>query len=546
MLRVMRLPLASLRPEFREGFLALPAFLQSLNVNPEAKSLIANYQIDGDYVNFFVLMQGGVEVLPCGAGGPQFTPQQSTMQVNFENRRTALLNTPVDPSNPAAAFLRTLLQNPQYMVTVDQSIPVLIPFVDNHAFIAPMAGAAAAGVAAASTATAAATAGRSLGGLLWTCLLVLLLCGSFFAYYKLLYPWPFQNEQKIAEFKRQKELELLDQKLAFLIDKTDMRLEHALLIAGQREAQGALGAYSLLANLQAKDQEAAIAAAQQAQKEAEDEAAKAKAEAEQMAKEKAEAEAERLAKEKAEAERLAKEKAEAERLAQEKAAAAAKSKATQTATTTAAAKSLPKCETIKKQGKLPLLLLALDGSGSMTNTMSDGKTRMESAFKAANTLIDRIDKNVDIHAYGIQGCPFARDIGVFSSGSRAQLKGALSGLDPRKFKNPGFVFTPLISALQAIGEAAPANVDSVAIVISDGLDSCYDGPKMTLCELAGKIHARKPQLKIHVVFLGNMDEFYDVQCVAKITNGQVYKPSNTSQLVKNIEQASQTLVKVCQ
>lgn len=584
MLRVMRLPLASLRPEMREGLESLPEFMRLLAVPQEVKDLIAIPQIDGDYVNFFVYLQGGVDILPCQNAAPSFSAEQSLLKFNYETRRVALLNALSTNTSHEAEFLRILLNNIQHMVVIDKSVPVIVPFLDAAIPLIPLVAPVAAATATATTAMA--TKHALCGTFIWILLALALLGGSIFAYFTLLYPWPFDTEQKIAaavsDVEKQKANELLLQKLDGLVDKTNLRLEQAYSLLGQKEAQGAISAADLLAKLQAQDLSNELADAKKAQQDAETALVKTQKEAEdaliKMQQERAD-ESARLKAERLEAERIAQEQAEAARLevarlegelAARREAEAKRIAALKQATKAVVVEekkpapqppavekkpepqpektqdeSLPKCETIRKQGKLPVLLMAIDGSGSMLLKMKDGQLRMDSAMQATNTVIDRVDKNVDIHAFGIQGCPFARDYGLFSSKERSNLKSRLQALDPRKHKNPEYIFTPFVSALMSMNSAAPRNADAVGIIISDGLDTCYDAPNFNICTLAKEIHAKRPKLKINIIYMGDPEELSQIKCVSEITNGKVYSPDNTSQLIKNIKQASETLVQVC-
>ena len=207
-------------------------------------------------------------------------------------------------------------------------------------------------------------------------------------------------------------------------------------------------------------------------------------------------------------------------------------------------KRLPKCEVIVKEGKVPQLVMAIDGSGSMLNVLPDGKIRMAAAQEAANALISRVDRNVPIHLLGIQGCPLARDYGVFTGAQRQRLTAAITQLNPLFSPSPLRVLTPLVSAMRGMAGSVPANTDAVGILISDGVDTCSNTRNLDLCAVAREIHAQKPKLKIHVVLVG--DEAPEAKCVAAITGGRVFHPGNTSELVSALKTAGQTLERVCE
>ena len=247
------------------------------------------------------------------------------------------------------------------------------------------ASAAGASAAGAGAGAGAAAAGRSLGGCLIPSLIALLLLLALLAFYFFkLYPWPFDkaNEQELLLNQLNEQViedELNLNKINELIEKTQEKIA-----LGQQDAQE-----QQLANLKAT-----LAKDEQTLKEIERLLGLVNDKDEQI-----------------KAEELAKAQEEAAKAAEAEAAAKAAEEAK--LAQGAGKVTLPKCETIVKQGKMPNLIIATDGSGSMINLLSDGSMRIDAAIKAAHALIDQVDKNVPIRLFGIQGCPLARDYGTF-------------------------------------------------------------------------------------------------------------------------------------
>ena len=383
---------------------------------------------------------------------------------------------------------------------------------------ASAAGASAAGASAAGAGAGAgaAAAGRSLGGCLIPSLIALLLLLALLAFYFFkLYPWPFDkaNEQELLLDQLNEQViedELNLNKINELIEKTQEKIA-----LGQQDAQE-----QQLANLKAT-----LAKDEQTLKEIERLLGLVNDKDEQI-KDAELAKAQEEAAKAAEAEAAAK-AAEEAKLAQG-----------------AGKVTLPKCETIVKQGKMPNLIIATDGSGSMINLLSDGSMRIDAAIKAAHALIDQVDKNVPIRLFGIQGCPLARDYGTFSGNERQRLKAAVAQTSPMLQSIPFQVLTPLVSGMRGMASAAPKNADSIGVLISDGVDTCDGTEDLNLCEVARQIHKSKPRLKIHVVLIG--EDAPDAKCIADITGGKVYKPGNTKALIEDLKNAGKSLQKVCQ
>ncbi|MCK0515434.1 hypothetical protein MXE38_11375 [Anaerobiospirillum sp. NML120448] len=378
------------------------------------------------------------------------------------------------------------------------------------------ASAAGASAAGAGAGAGAAAAGRSLGGCLIPSLIALLLLLALLAFYFFkLYPWPFDkaNEQELLLDQLNEQViedELNLNKINELIEKTQEKIA-----LGQQDAQE-----QQLANLKAT-----LAKDEQTLKEIERLLGLVNDKDEQI-----------------KAEELAKAQEEAAKEAEAEAAAKAAEEAK--LAQGAGKVTLPKCETIVKQGKMPNLIIATDGSGSMINLLSDGSMRIDAAIKAAHALIDQVDKNVPIRLFGIQGCPLARDYGTFSGNERQRLKAAVAQTNPMLQSIPFQVLTPLVSGMRGMASAAPKNADSIGVLISDGVDTCDGTEDLNLCEVARQIHKSKPRLKIHVVLIG--EDAPDAKCIADITGGKVYKPGNTKALIEDLKNAGKSLQKVCQ
>lgn len=378
------------------------------------------------------------------------------------------------------------------------------------------ASATGASAAGAGAGAGAAAAGRSLGGCLIPSLIALLLLLALLAFYFFkLYPWPFDkaNEQELLLDQLNEQViedELNLNKINELIEKTQEKIA-----LGQQDAQE-----QQLANLKAT-----LAKDEQTLKEIERLLGLVNDKDEQI-----------------KAEELAKAQEEAAKAAEAEAAAKAAEEAK--LAQGAGKVTLPKCETIVKQGKMPNLIIATDGSGSMINLLSDGSMRIDAAIKAAHALIDQVDKNVPIRLFGIQGCPLARDYGTFSGNERQRLKASVAKTNPMLQSIPFQVLTPLVSGMRGMASAAPKNADSIGVLISDGVDTCDGTEDLNLCEVARQIHKSKPRLKIHVVLIG--EDAPDAKCIADITGGKVYKPGNTKALIEDLKNAGKSLQKVCQ
>lgn len=583
MWRISALPRQSLAAQWLAAVTELPQLLSQLRpyLRPSTNTLVANVSSDASYLLFeSPLSAEGSKTITWSQ--LQADPvlyatwqqrQREFLQVLEPHLKTMQLKGVTQYSPNAACLLKLVLTHPQHLYVVNGKDPVVLPFYDQafyqkllheqpqlltptapassaSAASAGPAGPAAAGLAANTaapgsnaTAATAANAAPAMGGAPlgtaaaparpiwpWVLLGLLLLLGLFGLLWWL---WQHMNAEKAqaaaAELAQSlvAEEQLLDQNLALQRDVAerialaqDLRLldanrallqevEAKLKDAERLSLEQALSAdtATLKQNLLMQDLVQALLAAAEA-KPAVPAAPAAKPAA------------------------PAAPAATADKGASAPAASAVKTK------------RLPKCEVIVKEGKVPQLVMAIDGSGSMLNVLPDGKIRMAAAQEAANALISRVDRNVPIHLLGIQGCPLARDYGVFSGAQRQRLNAAIAQINPLVAVSPLRVLTPLVSAMRGMAGSVPANTDAVGILISDGVDTCSNTRNLDLCAVAREIHAQKPKLKIHVVLVG--DEAPEAKCVAAITGGRVFHPGNTSELVSALKTAGQTLERVCE
>ena len=582
MWRISALPRQSLAAQWLSAVTELPQLLSQLRpyMRPSTNTLVANISSDASYLLF---------ESPLSAEGAQSISwaqlqadpvlyatwqqrQREFLQVLEPHLKTMQLKGVTQYSPNAACLLKLVLTHPQHLYVVNGKDPIVLPFYDQafyqkllheqpqlltptapasaaSAASAGPAGPAAAGLAANTaapgsnaTAATAANAAPAMGGAplgtaaaasaaapaaaparpVWPGVLLglLLLLGLFGLFWWL---WQHMNAEKAqaaeAELAQSlaSEEQLLDQNLA-------LQREVAERIALAQDLRLLAANRALLQEVEAKLKDAERLSLEQA-----------------LSADTATLKQNLLMQDLVQALLAA---AEAKPAVPAAPAATADKGASAPAASAVKTKRLPKCEVIVKEGKVPQLVMAIDGSGSMLNVLPDGKIRMAAAQEAANALISRVDRNVPIHLLGIQGCPLARDYGVFTGAQRQRLTAAITQLNPLFSPSPLRVLTPLVSAMRGMAGSVPANTDAVGILISDGVDTCSNTRNLDLCAVAREIHAQKPKLKIHVVLVG--DEAPEAKCVAAITGGRVFHPGNTSELVSALKTAGQTLERVCE
>ena len=202
---------------------------------------------------------------------------------------------------------------------------------------------------------------------------------------------------------------------------------------------------------------------------------------------------------------------------------------------------LPKCSVLRKEGKMPQMVIAFDGSSSMFETdMGYGVSRLDAAIKAADALVKSTDKNVNIGLVEINGCPVSKNYGFFSGKERSKLLNYIHYINPYNYDGK----TPLVHGLNTMTDMVDGvKSDAVGVLISDGEDTCPFTSDMDVCVIAKNIHAQKPRLKIHTILIG--DNAREASCIAKYTGGKVYSAKNASQIISNLKAAGASVQKVC-
>ena len=198
---------------------------------------------------------------------------------------------------------------------------------------------------------------------------------------------------------------------------------------------------------------------------------------------------------------------------------------------------IPLCKDLKKKGKMPKLFLAFDGSRSMLSNDIDTNiehTRLALAFKAVEDLVVKIDKRIDIGLIEINGCPLAKDHGIFKSQYRNALLNDVFSINPFNYDGR----TPLVDAVATIGAKAGNDTNDIGIVISDGEDTCS---YQNLCSVVKEIHNKKPKLKLHVLSISQ--DISLIRCVADITGGKIYEPKRVSEFSKFLNNLAKDLSK---
>ena len=471
------------------------------------KEIISKAEISGDYVNFVTPLSGELDKV-TEANKIKY---QDALNV-LEHRRDKVIEYLKSSTPLSNRALETYRKEFSDIIASDNTVFM----VNGQAVIAPVSfNPHYKGVAVPPTGATTVPVKKRGCLLPFLLLLLLLLLLLFLLWWFLLRPWPFEGNftDRFNSLFSQKEVPTQvvepkkedEAKPATTEEKTEPVEEEAKDPVVEEKT----------AEPEAVEDEEAKAAQEKAKADALKSQEEAKAKAKAQAKAKAEAEAKRKAEEQKQKELAAK------RALEEK-------------------NKVPKCKTLKQEGKMPELAIAFDGSQSML--LKYGYTnRLKAAQKAATDLISNVDKNVKIGFIEINGCPVAKNRGFFGPNSRGALINAINNVNPYSYDGK----TPLVNGLNELSKTLDGvNSDAVGILISDGEDTCSFTEQMDVCYVAKKIHKRQPKLKIHTILIG--DDIDSAACIARNTGGKVFKPKDAVQIESVLKEAGASLKKVCE
>ena len=183
------------------------------------------------------------------------------------------------------------------------------------------------------------------------------------------------------------------------------------------------------------------------------------------------------------------------------------------------------------------IAIVFDGSGSMRYQYGNS-TRIEMAKKAAMDLVNSSSEKTQFSLVMVNQCDLALNKGSFT-GNKKGLTDYIASINPLEG-------TPLVDGILKMADLVDGiDQESVAVVISDGEDSCYKTMDVDLCQLGDEIHRAKPKLKINTVFIGDNLEYTDIECLSRMTKGRSYNPKDGQSLAEDLKKAASYETEVC-
>ncbi|MFC8234053.1 VWA domain-containing protein [Streptomyces sp. NPDC057284] len=186
------------------------------------------------------------------------------------------------------------------------------------------------------------------------------------------------------------------------------------------------------------------------------------------------------------------------------------------------------------------LVMVLDSSGSMADDDGTGRTRMETARSAVDTVVDGLPDHypTGLRVYGgerTRGCTDTRLLRPVQPLDRTAVKQAVAGVRPKGD-------TPVGLSLQKAAEDLPEPADGAMgtrtiLLISDGEDNCGTPQP---CEVAEQLGNDRAGLRVDTVGFqvkGRARE--QLECIAEAGNGRYYDAPDAKSLARQLQRASQ-------
>ncbi|MEQ9328851.1 MAG: VWA domain-containing protein [Rhodospirillales bacterium] len=186
------------------------------------------------------------------------------------------------------------------------------------------------------------------------------------------------------------------------------------------------------------------------------------------------------------------------------------------------------CTPDRPKYKAPEVVLVVDASGSMEDSIPGASSRMQASKGAIGNLVQSMPGDIDIGLIEFTDCNQVKRDRFYSPSERQALIDQVNRLSPTRG-------TPLELAVRRAGLVISESVEGVIVVVTDGSDSCNGDP----CAAARAIASSKPNVKINVIDISGSATNPSAQCMAQATGGRVFQPNSAAEMQVMVQQASE-------
>lgn len=151
-----------------------------------------------------------------------------------------------------------------------------------------------------------------------------------------------------------------------------------------------------------------------------------------------------------------------------------------------------------------------------------GPKRMGRAQLAFTEATQDLPDQVELGLVVFQECRDIRQVGLFGAGRRGPAIDYIRAMIPRGR-------TPLAQSLLVAQEMLDTSKGSI-VLLTDGREFCNGDP----CAVAQSLKEKRPDVPVHIVDITGQAS---AECVAEITGGRSYAPSETDDLSRTLRAA---------
>lgn len=153
---------------------------------------------------------------------------------------------------------------------------------------------------------------------------------------------------------------------------------------------------------------------------------------------------------------------------------------------------------------------------------ADGPKRMARAQEAFAEASEDLPDFIELGLVVFQECRDVRQVGIFDAARRGSAVDYVRSMIPHGR-------TPLAQSLMVAQEMLGDQPSSI-VLLTDGREFCSGDP----CAVAQHVKSTRPGTPIHIIDIAGQGR---TECVAEITGGRSYAPSETEDLARVIRAA---------
>ena len=196
------------------------------------------------------------------------------------------------------------------------------------------------------------------------------------------------------------------------------------------------------------------------------------------------------------------------------------------------------CEQFSQQQPVDDIMFVLDGSSSMNEPMESSNflskfiksSRMKIAKKSLDTLMQGIPDETRVGMVAFRGCENLLISEPTPKINSNFMREIVAPLEAQGLTN---LISSVTKAAELLTKHGSTGKKSIIMVLTDGEQSAECGGD--LCQFAKNLHQKYPDIHINII---DMSGDGRASCLAKETNGLVFNPKDSDEILSMMEQST--------